>query len=253
MALSFDQVTAVVLAGGFGTRIRHLLPNLPKPMAPVAGRPFVEWVVRFLAAQGIRNVLISTGYLAEKIEAYFRRARIGAVSVRCFPETTPLGTAGGFLNAARQSGENPAAWLVLNGDSLILTRLSVMSEALDSMDVGICVLGLDVPDASRYGTLERDANDRLRRFSEKKPGAATINAGVYLIRSALIPSFPEKRPLSFEQDAFPVLLNQGVGMQVAREEAPFLDIGTEASLKEAEDFILQNQDHFYIGRVAEDR
>jgi len=250
MALSFDQVTAVVLAGGVGTRIRHLLPNLPKPMAPVAGRPFVEWGVRFLAAQGVRDVLISTGYLAETIETHFRNTQIESVSVRCFPETTPLGTAGGFLNAARQSGSNPAGWLVLNGDSLILTELSVMTDTLESADAGVCVLGLDVPDASRYGTLEIDGTGALIRFSEKKPGTATINAGIYLIRSSVLPNFPEKWPLSFEQEAFPSLLERGGSVRVARVEAPFLDIGTEASLKQAEDFVLQNQDHFYIGQAA---
>ena len=65
--ISPDQITAVVLAGGFGRRIQHLLPDLPKPMAPVNGRPFLEWVVRYLAAQTIHNIILSTGHLAETI------------------------------------------------------------------------------------------------------------------------------------------------------------------------------------------
>src|SRR4051812_23943954 len=100
MSVAPEQITAVVLAGGFGTRIRHLLGDLPKPMAPVNGRPFVEWVVRYLAAQGIRHVILSTGYLAETVEKHFLSQPVAGVKVVCVPETTPLGTAGGFLNAA---------------------------------------------------------------------------------------------------------------------------------------------------------
>src|SRR5688500_14525934 len=114
MAFSLEQVTAVVLAGGFGTRIRHVLPDVPKPMAPVAGRPFVEWVVRFLGAQGVRRVVLSTGYLAEKIGAHFASGRVGPVAVSCVAETSPLGTAGGFLNAAAVGRGEAKGWLVLN-------------------------------------------------------------------------------------------------------------------------------------------
>src|SRR3569623_249639 len=119
MDLALDNITAVILAGGFGTRIRHVLPDLPKPMAHVAGRPFIEWVVRFIARQGIRRAVISTGYLGEKIENHIATNSIPEVSVSCVRETTPLGTGGGFLNAAVQSGDTPDAWMVLNGDSLI--------------------------------------------------------------------------------------------------------------------------------------
>ena len=107
MKISPEKITAVVLAGGFGTRIRHLLPDLPKPMAPVNGRPFLEWVVRYLAAQKIRRVIISTGHLAEIVAGHFQSQPVKNVRVSCVPETRPLGTAGGFLNAIRGAAENP--------------------------------------------------------------------------------------------------------------------------------------------------
>ena len=124
MNLELNQVVAVVLAGGFGTRVAHLLPGIPKPMAQVAGRPFLEWVVRFLARQGIENVVLSTGHLAEVVEEHFQKNPVPGVRTRSIAETQPLGTAGGFLNAARFSGEKPPAWLVLNGDSLVLSDLA---------------------------------------------------------------------------------------------------------------------------------
>lgn len=101
------QTTAVVLAGGFGTRVQHLLPNLPKPMASVAGKPFLEWVVRYLARKYIRNVVLSTGYRAKTVERHFAASPVKTVTVKCVPETKPLGTAGGFLNAVRGCGQKP--------------------------------------------------------------------------------------------------------------------------------------------------
>src|SRR3989442_5621204 len=123
MIINPDRVTAVVLAGGLGTRIKHLVPNLPNPMAPVHGRPFLEWVVGYLRHQGIRRVLISTGHLGEAIERHFALQPIPGVSLSCIRESKALGTAGGFLNAVWVSREKPVAWLVLNGDSLVFSDL----------------------------------------------------------------------------------------------------------------------------------
>src|ERR1051325_9263224 len=100
MSVQVDQVVAVELAGGFGTRIKHLLGDIPKPMAPVAGKPFLEWVIRYLAKQGINKVVLSTGHLAEVIKKHFQDSPVTGVTVKCVRETTPLGTAGGFLHAA---------------------------------------------------------------------------------------------------------------------------------------------------------
>lgn len=84
--MSLSQTTAVILAGGFGARVRHLLPNLPKPMAPAAGRPFLEWVVRYLAKQGIGDVIISTGYLAEVVTEHFRCRPYRALTFNAWPK-----------------------------------------------------------------------------------------------------------------------------------------------------------------------
>ena len=239
-----DQIIAVILAGGFGTRIRHLLPDLPKPMAPVSGRPFLEWVVRYLAAQGIRRVTISTGYGAEKVEQHFRTQPVANVLVRCVPETEPMGTAGGFVNAVQSSPEPPPAWLVLNGDSLAFAALDPMAAALDESAVAGVILGVAMADASRYGTVVRNSKDDLIEFAEKQPGAGVINAGVYLLRAALVGEFPKRVPLSFEKEVFPELIARQVRLRVSASDAPFLDIGTPESLPEAERFIRDNRQQF---------
>lgn len=239
-----ENIAAVVLAGGFGKRIRHLLPDLPKPMAPVNGRPFLEWVVRHLAAHKISRVILSTGHLSGKIESHFNSQPVKNVRVRCVPETEPLGTAGGFLNAIRSAGEKPAAWLVLNGDSLAPAPLDEMFASLNEPQAAGAILGVRVPDASRFGTILQNASGDLTGFNEKKPGAGVINAGVYLFRSSIIGGFPKKMPLSFETDVFPALIAEKVRLKVCVTDAPFLDIGTPESLPLAEDFIRRNANFF---------
>lgn len=240
MSISPEKISAVILAGGFGTRIKHLLGDLPKPMAPVNGKPFVEWIVRYLAAQKIRNVILSTGHLAETVEKHFQSQPVKNVRVRCVPETKPLGTAGGFLNTIRESKEKPEAWLVLNGDSLAPAPLENFFKSLDDAKISGAILGVKISDASRFGTISQNANGELAGFNEKNHGAGIINAGVYLFRANVIGKFPQKTPLSFETEVFPALIANGVRLKVCVTDAPFLDIGTPESLPLAEKFVRLN-------------
>jgi D-glycero-alpha-D-manno-heptose 1-phosphate guanylyltransferase len=244
MRAELNQVTAVILAGGYGTRIRQLLPGVPKPMAPVAGKPFVEWVVRYLAKQGVTQVVLSTGYLAEVIAEYFQTHSIPGVTTQCVPETSPLGTGGGFLHAARTSKLQPSAWLVMNGDSLAFANLRAALAPLSDPKNSAVIVGREVPDASRYGTLATGPGGELLRFEEKRPGAGVINSGIYFLRHSLLAEFPAKIPLSLETDVFPAWLARGIRLQTVVTDAPFLDIGTPESLPQAEAFIQTNMKYF---------
>lgn len=239
MRSPLDDTIAVVLAGGFGTRIQHLLPDIPKPMAAIAQKPFLGWVLIYLQRQGINQAFLSTGYLAEIIEEYAKNRPIYDLKLNCYPENSPLGTAGGFINAVQRSQQNPKAWLVLNGDSLIVTDLAPLTEYLEDESVDGVILGVSVPDASRYGSLVYDEQKTLLQFAEKKSGAGVINGGVYLLRNKLVQQFPTDFPLSFEYDIFPSLLQQQICLKVHSVTAPFLDIGTPESLAQAESFIRQ--------------
>jgi D-glycero-alpha-D-manno-heptose 1-phosphate guanylyltransferase len=228
---------AVVLAGGFGTRIRHLHPDLPKPMIPVAGRPFLEWIIRYLTGQGVRHILISTGYRGEIVERHFSGFRVENGWVRCVREPEPLGTAGGFLHAAGVVTSAPDAWLVLNGDTLVPAPLEPLAGALQEADVLGAILGVAVPDATRFGSLRLGEDGELVGFHEKRPGAGVINAGVYLFRPELVSVVPARRPLSFEADVFPGLIAARRRLKVCLTNAPFLDMGTPEGLASAEDFV----------------
>jgi D-glycero-alpha-D-manno-heptose 1-phosphate guanylyltransferase len=232
-----ESVVAVVLAGGFGTRIRHLHPDLPKPMIPVAGKPFLEWVVRYLAAQGINRVILSTGFRGEVVERHFAGQPIEGVQVDCVREICALGTAGGFLNATRAASSVPEAWLVLNGDSLVAAPLEPLLSVLEDPGAMGAVLGVAVPDTARFGSLRLGAGNELLAFFEKRPGEGIINAGVYLLRPELLSLFPPKLPLSFEGDVFPALTAAQRKLKVCVTHAPFLDIGTPESLPLAEEFV----------------
>lgn len=234
------KTIAVILAGGFGTRIKHLLPNIPKPMASVAEKPFIEWIIKYLKSQEIDEFRLSTGYLGEVIENYFANQPIENINIQCIRETTPLGTAGGFLNVVKQTKKTPESWLITNGDSLIFTDIKPLLNLLEDESVSGVILGLKMQDASRYGSLVYDENNNLISFAEKKSGSGIINAGIYLLRHELIQEFPQKTPLNFETDIFPTLLKKGVKLKIHIVDAPFLDIGTPDSLTEAEDFIIQN-------------
>lgn len=232
----------VILAGGYGTRIRHLLPHLPKPLAPVNGRPFVEWVIRFFAAHGCTEFVLSTGYLAHLIEAHFKQNPILGLTITCVQEASPQGTAGGVVLAVQAVPLQPA-WLVVNGDSLVLADPRPLLDCLLRPETNAALLGLTLADAGRFGTLEVGSNGRLTAFREKQSGAGQINAGVYAFNLRTLAGLPTQRPLSLESEVFPTLAGSG-HVQVVQVQAPFLDIGTPETLYQAEVFIAQNQHRF---------
>lgn len=234
----------VILAGGKGTRIRHVLPDLPKPLAPVFGFPFLEWVLRFLAKQKMQRIVFSTGFLADKIQNFVDLRKFSGLELSCVEEEVSLGTAGGVLNAIDNCRHNFEAVLVLNGDSLVLADLTPLLNSLQDNSIDGAILGVEVSDARRFGTLKADINDLLIGFQEKKLGAGLINAGVYLFRKKALDNFSREKPISFETEVFPKMLAGNLKIKVITSNAPFIDIGTEDSLKEADLFIENNQPYF---------
>ena len=244
MDASLSGTVAVVLAGGYGTRVRHLLPGVPKPMAPVAGRPFLEWILHYLRHQGIARVIISTGYLAGVVSAHFQQRTIPGIAVTCVAEAEPLGTGGGFLRAARACGEKPEDWLLLNGDTLAFADLKAMAGCLNAPGAQGVLLARRVPDAARYGTLTVGPGGDLLGFEEKRAGEGIINAGVYWLRPSLLGQFPRGPVISLESEVFPAWVASRLALKVHLTSAPFLDIGTPETLAQAETFVQQNLGQF---------
>jgi len=232
---------AVVLAGGFGTRLRSVAPNKAKALVPVAGRPFIEWILEVLRASGITCAVISTGHLAGQFAPYEGTELVSGIVTHTVRETEPLGTAGGFLNALSLADTRGIKnVLVVNGDSIVISALRSVLEEFDRGCDGAGIVGVLVDDAARYGSLELNRDRYVTGFREKMPGAGVINAGIYLFRREVAEKFPANRPLSFETEVFPHFLKTGVRIRAFTLDSPFLDIGIPEALESAEQFMRTN-------------
>ena len=228
---ALSDVTALILAGGKGTRIASLYPDIPKPMIPVNGHPFLYWVIRWVMRQGIRRIVVSTGHLAEKIEEWVETKPLGDdVEIICRREEKPLGTAGGIRNCLDLLGE----WtLVTNGDSLIDADIKDALKMLAQPVVDAMIFGVTVDDTARFGSLQVGQDNLLKNFAEKVPGNGLINSGIYLLSYATIAAIPEHDSVSIERDTFPAMLETQKKIEVrSLGTAKFIDIGTPESLDE---------------------
>jgi D-glycero-alpha-D-manno-heptose 1-phosphate guanylyltransferase len=214
-------------------------------LAPVAGRPFLEWVVRFLYAQGITRLVISTGYLGDRIDDFAKTLIMPGLELRCVREPAPLGTAGAVIHSLESLRTGTKNVLVCNGDSLALADLRPLLTALTQPGTDASLLAVRVADAAHYGTVRTDDDGTLQGFHEKRPGAGLANAGVYMLHAATVARFPDAVPLSFEYDVFPSLLEQGLKLKVVPCDCPFLDIGRESTLAKAETFVKANMEWFH--------
>jgi NDP-sugar pyrophosphorylase family protein len=235
---------AIILVGGLGTRLSRALPGTPKALAPAAGRPFLEWVLRFLSRQGLRRAVLATGHLGEQIEAFAEQRTQLGVELTVVHEPQPLGTGGAVCHALRRVGASSEPVLVCNGDSLALGDLRPLFAALGDPNVGAALFGVSVPDTAAFGGLDLAPKGVLRGFVEKRAGQGLINAGVYALRPEILSRFPASTRVSLEYDVFPSLLEAGVPIRVVASSAPFIDIGRESTLAQAGAFVSQHQEWF---------
>ncbi len=220
---------AVVLVGGMGTRLRQVVADRPKPLADVAGRPFLCWLLSHLAHQGVRRVILSAGHQAKMIEAFAEQERERTnLELVVVTEPAPLGT-GGALRLALSEVETSEV-LVLNGDSFCAANLVDLIRLRREGAARAILLLTEVPDTSRFGSVEVAKDGEILAFREKIPeaGPGLINAGVYLIPTADAAEIPADQVISIESDVFPGWVGRGLFGVVSI--GPFIDIGTPESL-----------------------
>lgn len=214
---------AILLAGGLGTRLRSVVSDRPKPMALIQERPFLEYLVKSLTSQGIRDIIFAVGYKGNMIEEYFGDGAAYDAAIHYAYEETLLGTAGAIKNAGRYvQGEYV---LVLNADTFYAMEYQKLVDLCETYPYEMALVLREVPDVSRYGKAELKGSELIcfnEKIEEKRPG--TINGGVYLLKRSLLDEIPEGK-VSLENEMIPRLLKEKRKVGGLVNEGYFIDIG----------------------------
>lgn len=224
---------AIILAGGFGTRLRDVISDVPKTMAPVNGRPFLDYQLKYLKYYGIQKVILSVGYLSEKIIEHYGN-NFDGIEIIYSIEKEPLGTGGGIRLAMQQcSGDDV---LVLNGDSVFDINLYSFYNQHTSYLIDCSLAVRQVSNAARYGTIQLGHLFRIAGFKEKdgieKQGL--ISAGVYILnKNVFLKNTPEKVPFSIEKDFFEKKVDT-VNIYGFNYTGYFIDIGIPEDYEKAQ-------------------
>lgn len=211
---------AVILAGGLGTRLRAAVPDLPKPMAMIAGRPFLEILLASLARKGFRHIVLSLGHMAEKVVSYFGDSFAG-MSLAYEIETIPLGTGGALRRALAHASSDHM--FVFNGDTFLDLEVSRLETLWQARRLPV-IVGKNVFDTRRYGRLET-ADQCVVGFTAKNMnGPGLINAGCYVLPKDALDMFEPGRPFSLEADFLPSAV-KSQHFALFTTDGFFIDIG----------------------------
>jgi D-glycero-alpha-D-manno-heptose 1-phosphate guanylyltransferase len=234
---------AIVLAGGLGTRLRTAVPALPKPMAPVNGRPFLEHQLDYWAGQGVTRFILSVGYRHEAITGHFGKTYHN-VPVSYAVEDRPLGTGGGLLLAAA-SLRNAGAFLVLNGDTYFEVGLASLREFHAATDATLTLALFRSPQHGRYTGLRTGSTGEVLSLSAGEPGGLA-NGGVYLMERGLLEEGPwqASSPVSLEEDILPFALRSSKRVYGLECSGRFLDIGIPEDYARAAELLSAHDSRF---------
>lgn len=212
---------AIILAGGLGTRLRDVVKDVPKPMAPIAGKPFLEYLVLQLVRWKIKEVILSVGYKGDVVKAYFGNGSNFGVDIRYSEEKEPLGTGGAIRQSLAYIDDEQ--FIVMNGDTFLNVDFDELVSSHHAWQAKATISLVQTQDASRYGRVERNEKGEVVRFVEKSPeGDGSINGGVYIFHRGTFDSIPSGN-VSLEKEILPSLVNQGLYGIIAH--GFFIDIG----------------------------
>ncbi|ECL5787264.1 NTP transferase domain-containing protein, partial [Campylobacter jejuni] len=183
---------AIILCGGLGTRLKSVIKDIPKPMAPINDKPFLEFIFEYLKKQGIKEVILAVSYKYEVIQEYFKDEFLG-IKIKYSIEKEPLGT-GGAIKEALKFIKNEA--YVLNGDTIFDIDL----KKLILNNSKICLALKQMNDFDRYGTVELDSKNYIKLFKEKEfKKQGLINGGIYFLNKDIFNDFTLQEKFSFEE------------------------------------------------------
>lgn len=232
---------AVILSGGEGTRLRPLTSTMPKPSVPLVNRPMISYMVDWLAGHGVRDIVMSVGFMADGLRAALDDAGHAGVTIRYVEEPKPLGTAGAVKHAEPLLDER---FLVLNGDVLTAFDISEQIARHESTGARATLALVPVDDPSAYGLVLTDADNRIEAFLEKPspeqvPDNPRINAGAYVLQRDVLAMIEPGQNRSFEHDVFPHLPSDEIYAFDA--DGYWLDLGTPERYLTATRDLLDNK------------
>lgn len=209
---------AIVLAGGFGTRLKEVVSDVPKPMAPVNGKPFLEYLIKDLREKGISHIILAVGYKKEIIREYFKN-RYENIEITYSEELTPLGTGGAIRKALKLAKEGDI--FIINGDTFFDVDLKRMKEFHTKNKSTLTVAVKEMKNFDRYGSLVIKENRIIEFEEKKKKDKGKINGGIYLVKKDLL-NRVEKENFSFEKE---VLEDKRIEKYSYESKGYFIDIG----------------------------
>jgi mannose-1-phosphate guanylyltransferase / phosphomannomutase len=234
---------AVIIAGGFGTRMRPLTYNRPKPVVTVANRPFVIHQIELLKRYGITDIILNLHYLPSNMELILGDGRDFGVKISYSIEKNPLGTAGAVKNAESMFDKEPL--IVFNGDILTDIDISELIKFHKKNGARATIALTEVEDPTPYGLVLTDDSGKVSRFLEKpsweQVTVKNINAGIYVLDPSVFNDVPSDKPYSFERELFPGLLERGEKVYALVSEAYWMDIGSPQKYMQAHKDILNGE------------
>ena len=232
-----SQITVAILAGGLGTRLKPIIKDKQKVLAPVNNNYFLKYLLIQLNKAGFKNVVLCTGYLGDQVEEKFGNKNDN-IEIVYSKESTQLGTAGALKFALPLLKSEII--LVMNGDSYCDFDLKEFVEFHFNKKANASLIVSYVSDTSRYGSVKLDSNDAIIGFDEKKQGSGPgwINGGIYILNRSLLFDIPEDTTVSLEKEVFPNWIKKS--FYGYKSDGGFIDIGTPESYKQAEQFFAKN-------------
>lgn len=232
----------ILLVGGFGTRLKPLTNQTPKPMLPIGGLPVTEHQLLAAKKAGINTVILATSYLSEVFIPYFGDGSKWGMKLLYAVEKEPLGTGGAIRNAAAMVGFSQSSedFVIFNGDVLSKHDIAAQLDFHKANSADATLHLIEVADARAFGCVPTDSMGRVTDFLEKMDNPITndINAGCYVFSPSVISEIPEGKVISIERETFPQLVKSGRPVYGYREQSYWLDIGTPAALfKGSRDFV----------------
>ncbi len=222
----------ILLVGGFGTRLKPLTNQTPKPMLPVGGLPVTEHQLLAAKKAGINTVILATSYLSEVFTPYFGDGSKWGMKLLYAVEREPLGTGGAIRNAAALVADSDEEFVVFNGDVLSSHNIAAQLDFHRANQADATLHLIEVADARAFGCVPTDSNARVLDFLEKMENPVTnaINAGCYVFNASVISEIPAGKVVSIERETFPQLVKSGRPVYGYTEQSYWLDIGTPAAL-----------------------